>query len=55
MVLLSTGTEQYVQLGAGELVVVPKRMWHRFEGSTSLKVMSVTPAPTDHALERPDA
>ena len=55
VVLLSTGTEQYVQLGAGELVVVPKGMWHRFEGSTSLKVMSVTPAPTDHALERPDA
>ncbi|MGL4576735.1 MAG: cupin domain-containing protein [Burkholderiaceae bacterium] len=55
VVFLSSGAEQYVSLGAGELVVVPKGMWHRFEGSKSLKVMSVTPTPTDHALERPDA
>lgn len=28
---------------------------HRFEGSTQLKVMSVTPQPTEHSLDRPDA
>jgi mannose-6-phosphate isomerase-like protein (cupin superfamily) len=55
VVLLSAGTEQKVHLAAGELVVVPKGVWHRFENSKSLKIMSVTPAPTDHALERPDA
>ena len=55
VVLLSAGAEQRVQLGAGELVVVPKGVWHRFESSKSLKVMSVTPARTGHALERPDA
>src|SRR5688500_12409459 len=55
VVLLSAGAEQHLQMAAGELVVVPKGMWHRFESSQSLKVMSVTPAPTDHALERPDA
>ena len=55
VVLLSAGAEQQIQLAAGELVVVPKGMWHRFESSKSLKVMSVTPAPTGHALERPDA
>jgi mannose-6-phosphate isomerase-like protein (cupin superfamily) len=55
VVLLSAGAEQHVQLAAGELVVVPKGVWHRFEGSRSLKVMSVTPAPTGHALERPAA
>ena len=49
------GAEQHVQLGAGELVVVPKGVWHRFESSKSLKVMSVTPSPTGHVLERPDA
>ena len=54
VVLLNAGVEAYVPLAAGELVVVPKGMWHRFENSTCLKVMSVTPAPTDHALERPD-
>jgi mannose-6-phosphate isomerase-like protein (cupin superfamily) len=55
VVLLSAGAERHVQLGAGELVVVPEGVWHRFESSKSLKVMSVTPAPTGHALERPDA
>jgi len=55
VVLLSGGAEQEVHLGAGELVVVPEGVWHRFVSSRSLKVMSVTPAPTDHALERPDA
>jgi mannose-6-phosphate isomerase-like protein (cupin superfamily) len=53
VVLLSSGSEEHVPLGAGEVVVVPKGMWHRFEGSKSLKVMSVTPAPTSHVLERP--
>lgn len=55
VVVLDTGVEQHVSLEAGELVVVPRGAWHRFENSMSLKVMSVTPAPTDHALERPDA
>jgi mannose-6-phosphate isomerase-like protein (cupin superfamily) len=54
VVLLSAGVEQNVQLGASDLVVIPKGVWHRFESSKSLKVMSVTPAPTGHALERPD-
>lgn len=55
VVLLSAGVEERVPLAAGELVVVPREMWHRFESSRSLKVMSVTPAPTAHALERPEA
>jgi len=55
VVLLTDGVEQRVQLRGGELVVVPKGIWHRFEGSSSLKVMSVTPTPTDHALSQPDA
>lgn len=54
VLLLSAGAEQNVQLGAGELVVVPKGVWHRFESSSALKVLSVTPTPTGHALERPD-
>lgn len=54
VVLLVEGDEQRVPLGPGELVVVPQGAWHRFEGSNDLKVMSVTPAPTDHALARPE-
>ena len=55
IVLLVEGAEQRIRLGNGELVVVPAGVWHRFEESISLKVMSVTPTPTDHALVRPDA
>ena len=55
VILLVQGVEHRVGLGTGELVVVPAGIWHRFEESRSLKVMSVTPTPTDHSLERPDA
>lgn len=42
-----------VHLAAGEMVVVPRNTWHRFVGSNNLKVMTVTPQPTDHSLEDP--
>lgn len=54
LVLLVEGREERVQLGESELCVVPANTWHRFEGSDKLKVMSVTPQPTDHQLERPE-
>lgn len=54
LVFLLDGKEERVRLETGELVVVPVNTWHRFEGSRELKVMSVTPLPTDHRLERPD-
>lgn len=54
VVLLVDGAEQHLPLNGGEFVVVPRGAWHRFEGSRSFKVMSVTPTPTDHSLERPD-
>ena len=53
VVLLVDDDEQRIQLHAGELVVVPEGVWHRFEGSMQLKVMSVTPQPTEHSLDRP--
>ena len=55
IVLLANGEEHRIDLNAGELVVVPEGYWHRFEGSTQLKVLSVTPQPTEHSLDRPDA
>lgn len=54
LVLLVEGREEHVQLSESELCVVPANTWHRFESSEKLKVMSVTPQPTDHQLERPD-
>ena len=45
--------EQSADLGAGELVVVPQGTLHRFETSEGVKLLSVTPQPTDHSPGRP--
>ena len=55
LVLLLEGNEERTTLRAHELVVVPVNTWHRFEESNEVKVMTVTPQPTDHSLDRPDA
>ncbi len=54
LILLVGGKEIPNTLGQGELLVVPKNTWHRFETSKAVKIMSVTPQPTDHSIERPD-
>jgi mannose-6-phosphate isomerase-like protein (cupin superfamily) len=41
-------------LGSSEFLVVPKNTWHRFETSKAVKIMSVTPQPFEHRVERPD-
>ena len=45
--------EQASHLAAGELIVVPEGLWHRFETPHGVKILSVTPQPTDHRLEHP--
>ena len=54
LILLSDGNEVANVLGEGEFLVVPKNMWHRFETPKGVKVMSVTPHPTDHSIEWPE-
>jgi mannose-6-phosphate isomerase-like protein (cupin superfamily) len=54
VILLHEGGQEHIALAAHELVVVPAGVWHRFEGSNSLKVMTVTPQPTDHSIELPE-
>ena len=39
---------QSLELSASMLVVVPKGCWHRFESATGVKVLTVTPKPTQH-------
>jgi mannose-6-phosphate isomerase-like protein (cupin superfamily) len=55
VLLLEDGDERHIVLNEHELVVVPAGTWHRFEGSRQLQVLTATPQPTDHRLERPDA
>ena len=53
LILLSDNVEASHKLGKHELLVVPKNIWHRFETPLGVKVMTVTPQPTDHSIERP--
>jgi mannose-6-phosphate isomerase-like protein (cupin superfamily) len=54
LILLEDGDERRVELSANELAVVPANTWHRFENSRQLAVVTVTPQPTDHSVQRPD-
>lgn len=48
LILLEDGKEVANELKEGELLVVPQNRWHRFETPESMKVMTVTPQPTEH-------
>ncbi len=50
---LTDDGEQSSALGPDELVIVPQGVWHRFETPERVKLLSVTPQPTDHSPERP--
>jgi quercetin dioxygenase-like cupin family protein len=50
---LTDDGELPAELTAGQLVIVPQGTWHRFETPDSVLVMSVTPQPTDHSVDRP--
>lgn len=54
LVLLAETGEVSHELKKGELIVVPRNTWHRFESPDGIKVLTVTPQPTDHSIERPD-
>ena len=45
--------ERPADLAGGEFVVVPQSTWHRFETPEGVKILSVTPQPTDHSSSRP--
>ena len=40
-------------LGALDMLVVPKGVWHRFATPAGVKILSVTPQPTEHAAPPP--
>ena len=50
MVIRRESQEEHVKLIAQELVVVPAGVWHCFRNSQNLKVLTVTPQPTEHSL-----
>lgn len=54
LILLLEGSEVPNTLSRGEILVVPKNTWHRFESPNGVKIMTVTPQPTDHSIENPE-
>lgn len=53
LILLIDDVEIRNRLGPSQLLVVPRGVWHRFESPTAVKVLTVTPQPTDHTVDRP--
>ena len=54
LILLQNGEEIASFMPQGTLLVVPQNIWHRFESPKGVKVMTITPQPTDHSVERPE-
>ncbi|MEL7207997.1 MAG: cupin domain-containing protein [Actinomycetota bacterium] len=48
MTLFIDGAEVSHTMGPGQLIVVPQGTWHRFTTPDGVRVMTVTPRPTDH-------
>ena len=48
LVLVLDGVERPQTMVGGELIVVPRGTWHRFETPDGVKVLTVSPQPTDH-------
>jgi quercetin dioxygenase-like cupin family protein len=46
--LMTDDGPQDQELRAGMMMVVPQGVWHRFESSAGVTLMSITPLPTDH-------
>ena len=53
LMLFVDGEEVPHDMSANEFLVVPQGVWHRVETPDGVKVMSVTPQPTDHRTDRP--
>lgn len=53
MTLLIDGEEHEHTLGPMEMIVVPEDTWHRFVTPESVKVLAVSPQPTDHRVDHP--
>ena len=54
LVLSMNGGQTSHLLKANDLLVVPSNIWHRFESPKGVKVMTITPQPTEHSIERPE-
>ena len=54
LILLSGEKELRNELSSGQMLVIPKGVWHRFESPIGVKVMTITPQPTEHSIDKPN-
>ena len=54
LILLDGNLEQRNNLSYGQMLVIPKGVWHRFESPDGVKVLTITPQPTEHSIEQPN-
>lgn len=52
--LLGADGEQAKSLKGGDIAIVPENVWHRFETPHGVKLLSITPQPTNHSIDRPN-
>jgi mannose-6-phosphate isomerase-like protein (cupin superfamily) len=48
------GEQVSSKLRRGQLFVVPRNAWHRFESPGGVKILTVTPQPTEHRITPPE-
>ena len=53
MTLIVDGEDVTHTMTAGQFIIVPQGTWHRFHTPVGVKVMTITPQPTDHSPTRP--
>ena len=53
LTLLTKDGEMSHDMGAGDLLVVPRNTWHRFETPREVKILTATPQPTEHSVDHP--
>ncbi|MEM7323374.1 MAG: cupin domain-containing protein [Actinomycetota bacterium] len=53
MTMFIDGEEHAHTLGPLQMVVVPQGTWHRFSTPEEVKVLTVTPQPSEHRLAHP--
>ena len=54
LILLQNGEEVVSFMPQGTLLVVPQNRWHRFESPEGVKLMAITPQPTDYSVAKPN-
>ena len=54
LTMIVDGDDVTHTMSGGQFVIVPQGTWHRFRTPDEVKIMTITPQPTEHARARPE-